>query len=107
MPKQRYGFVDTPGIGIDLSSVIYHENHIKCYYFTDTGELKSEHLVTFCFDAKFILCRGLHILKYRMHNCKEETHPQNHKMKVSTSVHATNGSDENEMFVVRKISKCK
>ena len=36
MQRQWYGFVDSPGTDIDLSYVIFHENHIKCYLFTVT-----------------------------------------------------------------------
>ena len=45
--KQLYEFVDSPGTEIDLSYVIYHENHNKSYFFTTTSELKSEPISTF------------------------------------------------------------
>ena len=38
--RQRYEFVDSLDNAIDLSFVLYHANHNKCYFCTDTGELK-------------------------------------------------------------------
>ena len=38
--RQRYESVDSPGTLIDLTYVIYHENHSKCYFFTDMSGLK-------------------------------------------------------------------
>ena len=79
-----------------------------CDYFTNISEFKSAPIATFPFDT-FVLCkdRHLHIPKYRMPNCKEETPPIGHKMEVSTSICAINVSDENEMFDLNDISKHK
>ena len=40
-----------------LLFVIYHENHNKVYYFTNTGELKSAPFSTFPFGTKFVWCK--------------------------------------------------
>ena len=62
--RQRYEFFDSPNNTIDLSYVIYHENHNKCYFFTDTGELKSAPLSTFSFSTKFVVCKvGIYIFQ--------------------------------------------
>ena len=45
--RQKSEFVDKQGSWIDLAYVIYHESHNKCYYFTDTSELKSRPLSGF------------------------------------------------------------
>ena len=61
MHRQWYEFIDSPGTNIDSSYAIYHENHNKCYLFTDNSELKLAHLSTFLFDTKFVICRDRHL----------------------------------------------
>ena len=87
--------------------MIYHDNHNKCYYFTNRIELRLVPFTTLLFDTKFVLCKDTHlnISKCRMPNCKEETPPQSHKMKVSTSTCTANDSDKNWMFAVNEICK--
>ena len=68
--RQQYKFVNCPGAEVDVSLVIYHENHNKCYYFIDTSKLRSATLATFPFGTKFVLYkdRHLHVLHSRLHN---------------------------------------
>ena len=46
---------------IDLFYAICHKNHKKCYFFTDTGKLKSVPLSTFDFCAEFVICKNWHL----------------------------------------------
>ena len=71
----RYEFVNSPDNAIDLTYVIYHENHNKCCSFTGTGELKSEPLSIFPFSTKFVTCKGrhLHIPKPSLEVSKNES----------------------------------
>ena len=59
--RQRYEFVDSPGTANDLTQILYHENHNKCYFFTDISELKSTTLSTFPSSTKFVICKNRHL----------------------------------------------
>ena len=90
--------------------MVYCEDHSKCHNFIDTSKLKSAPLSPpIPIDTKFTLFkdRNFHIPEYRMPNYKEENPPVSHKMSVSTSFHAANDADENKMFALSEISKCK
>ena len=71
----RYNFVNSPGNAIDLSYLIYHKHHNKCYFFTDTGKLNSAPLSTFPFKTKFVICkdRHLHITKHKLEVSEHES----------------------------------
>ena len=53
--RQGYEFVDKSCAELDLSFVIYDDNHNKYYYFTDTAELRLVPLSTFPFATRFVL----------------------------------------------------
>ena len=59
---------------IDLPYVIYHENHNKFYFFTDTSELKLAPLSTFLFCTELLLCkdRHLHVPKNKVQISEDE-----------------------------------
>ena len=67
---------------MELSYKIYHKNHIKCCYFTDTSKLKSV-------------------------NHEEETPSLSHKMKVPARVYTTNDSGKNRMLTVSEVNNHK
>ena len=73
--NQQYGFVDKPSTEIDLSYVIYHENHDQCYYITYFSELKSAPFLTFPFSTIFVICkeRSLHIPKSKIEISEDES----------------------------------
>ena len=48
-------------VQIYASFVIYHENHNKCYYFTDTSELWSAPSCYFSIWYQFVLCKDRHL----------------------------------------------
>ena len=61
--RQRHVFVDSSGTAINLTHVIYHENHNKCYIFTDISKLKLAYLSTFPSSTKykFVMCKDRHL----------------------------------------------
>ena len=61
MKRQWYEFVDSSGTESDLSYVIYHKKHYKCYFFADTSEWRLAPLSTFSIDTKFVICKGRHL----------------------------------------------
>ena len=76
MQKQWCEFVDSACTEIDFSYIIYHEKHNKCYFFTDSSELKLALLYKFMFYTKFIIYkdRHLHIQKLNVDNFVEESY---------------------------------
>ena len=73
--RVRDEFVDIPGTVIDLTCIIYHENHNQYYFFTETIELKSAPLSTFPSSTKFVICKDklLHFLKNKVEISEDES----------------------------------
>ena len=67
-------FVGRHGAEMEIFYVVNPENHNKCYYFTDTSELKLTLLSAFSFDTNFALCKNryLHISMLNLVNPEED-----------------------------------
>ena len=105
--NQRYEFTDKSNAKIDLSFVMYHDNHYKCYIY-GYKQTKVSNFYLFL-GAKFILCkeRHLHIPSCSISKCEEKNPQLKCQVGISPGMHSSCDSHEHEMHASTEISEHK